>query len=119
MDKVTLTKNHLRREQWKSIIASCQSSGMTVKAWCKQNNVCKQTYYRNLKKFREEICESLPALIEEPEKSVVFKPLEVAPQKCTNNAEIIIHLQSATLEVSDGTSQQTLEAVLHALKSVC
>jgi hypothetical protein len=119
MNKVTLAKRRLQCEHWKSIIASCQSSGMTVKTWCEQNNICLQTYYRNLKKFREELCNSLPGLIDEPEKPVVFKQLEVAPPTSTNRASVLIHLPSATLEVADGTSQLTIEAVLRALKSVC
>lgn len=33
---------------------------MTVTAWCKANDICEQTYYRNLKLLREEVCNNLP-----------------------------------------------------------
>ncbi|MEG2624621.1 MAG: hypothetical protein RSC06_17190, partial [Clostridia bacterium] len=33
-------------EIWKSRVASCRSSGQSVKAWCAENAICVQTYYR-------------------------------------------------------------------------
>lgn len=59
MDKVTAVRKRLNREQWKSLISECRSSGMTVSRWCKENNICEQMYYKNLKKLREEMIESL------------------------------------------------------------
>ena len=56
MDQVTKVRKYLKREQWLALISDCQSSGMTVTAWCKQNDICEQTYYRNLKKLWEEAC---------------------------------------------------------------
>lgn len=119
MDQVTQTKRYLRWEQWKSTIAACQSSGMTVKSWCKQNNICQQTYYRNLKKHREEIVETLPAPMGAYEKAVSFHKLEVEGSVCNSQARVFLHLPSATLEICDGSSYQTIEAVLLAWKSIC
>ena len=72
MNRVTAVKSHIRKERWKSLFSECQSSGMTVRDWCKANNICEQTYYRNLRRLREEICRSLPASAVEPEKPVTF-----------------------------------------------
>lgn len=44
MDQVTKVRRYLKREQWKTLIKECQSSGMTVTAWCKINGICEQTY---------------------------------------------------------------------------
>lgn len=63
MDKVTYVRKRLNREQWKAIIKECRSSGMTTTAWCKANGICEQTYYKHLKKIREEMIESLPSSI--------------------------------------------------------
>ena len=57
MDQVTRTKKYLKQEEWKALILECQASGVTVKAWCKSNNICEQTYYRNLQKLRAKLCE--------------------------------------------------------------
>lgn len=119
MDRVTKVKKHLKREQWKSLIKECQSSGMTITSWCKQNDICEQTYYRNLKLLREEICDSLPIPIKEPDKPVAFKKLEIQSPVPDTQAAVIIHLPTASLEIQNGATQQTVEAVLLALKNIC
>ena len=119
MDQVTIVKNQVRKERWKLLISECQSSGMSVRDWCKANHICEQTYYRNLRRLREEICESLPVPVKESEKPVTFQKLEVQTPAPDLQAAVIIHLPAATIEVRNGTSQQTVEAVLLALRNIC
>lgn len=122
MDQVTKVRRQLKREEWKSIISECRSSGMTVSAWCKEHGIVEQTYYKNLKKLREEMIESLPAPIDQDEhenKPAVFKKLEVSSPIPNTKAAVIIHLGCATIEVNEGTSQQTIQAVLLALQATC
>ena len=119
MDQVTIVKSQVRKERWKVLISECQSSGMSVRDWCKANNICEQTYYRNLRRLREEICENLPIPTAEPEKPVTFQTLEVQTPAPDFQAAVIIHLPTATIEVRNGTSQQTVEAVLLALRNIC
>ncbi len=45
MNKVSQVKSSIHKERWLSIIKECQSSGMTIRAWCKQNNIKEATYY--------------------------------------------------------------------------
>ncbi len=119
MDQITKVKKHLKREQWKTLIKECQSSGMSIAAWCKANDICEQTYYRNLKRLREELCATLPVPVEAPEKPVTFKKMEIATPLPDTKAAVIIRLPNATLEINEGTSQQTIQAALLALQSVC
>ena len=119
MNQVSQVKSDLRKVRWKQLIEECQSSGMTVRDWCKQNNIKEQTYYRNLPKLRQEICDSLPVPMSDIEKPTVFKKLEVASPIPNTQAAVIIRLPQATLEITEGTSQQTIQAVLLALQSVC
>ena len=119
MDQVTKVRKYLKREQWKTLIKECQSSGMTVTARCNLNGICEQTYYRNLKKLRAELCENLPIPIETPEKPVAFKMFEVISPLPGTKAAVTIRFPNATLEVNEGASQQTVQAVLLALQSIC
>lgn len=119
MDQVSQVKRQFRTEEWKKRIAECQSSGMSVKAWCKENQLCEQTYYKYLKQFRQELCDQLPVSVAQPEKPVVFQKVEVQAPVPGTQAAVIIHLPSATLEIREGTSQQTIQAVLLALQNVC
>lgn len=118
MDEVTLVKTRYRREQWKKLILECQMSGMNVEDWCAGHDVTKHAYYYWLRKLREETCENLPAVSEEC-KPVPFKKLEVITPVPNTAAAVIILLPSATVEVREGTSQQTVEAVLLALRNIC
>lgn len=118
MDQVTKVRKYLKREQWLALISDCRSSGMTVAAWCKQNGICEQTYYRNLKKLREEVCGSFPVPAQ-PDKPAVFKQLQIQQTVSDSNAAVRIHLPYAILEVYNGAGRETLEAVLAALKSTC
>ena len=119
MDQVSQVKRQFRIEQWKKYITECQVSGMSVRSWCKQNNLCEQTYYKYLRRFRQELCDSLPVAVEQPENPVQFSKLTVQNPAPHTQAAIIIHLPNATIEVQNGVDQQTLEAVLLALKTVC
>ena len=147
MDKITAVKSKLKLQQWAERIAECQTSSMTVVAWCEANNINIKSYYYWLKKVRLHTLDSMPALSEKlPEKPVesplvfkplevtsrgkivhsrrsrdalVFKPLEVTSPVAGMRASVIVHLPQATIEVPDGVSQHTVEAVLLALKATC
>ena len=120
MDQVTKVHRQLKREEWKSIISECRASGMTVKAWCKDHGIIEQTYYRNLKRLREEMLESLPApIIQDDNKPTVFKKMEVSTPVPDAKAAVIIHLGVATIEINEGISQETIQAVLLALQVTC
>ena len=119
MDQVSQVKRQFRMEQWKKYITECQASGMSVRSWCKQNDLCEQTYYKYLRRFRQELCDSLPVPVESPEKPVQFSKLTVETPVHHTQAAVIIHLPNATIEVQNGADQQPVEAVLLALKTVC
>ena len=109
MDKITAVKSKLKLQQWAERIAECQTSSMTVVAWCEANNINIKSYYYWLKKVRLHTLDSMPALSEKlPEKPVesplVFKPLEVTSHVAGMRASVIVHLPQATIEVPDGVS---------------
>ena len=52
-----------RMQEWSARIAECRSSGMSVRAWCKEQGIAIQTYYHWEKRFVTEATQqlSLPA----------------------------------------------------------
>ena len=123
LDQVSQIKRQFRIEQWRKYITECQASGMSVRSWCKQNNLSEQTYYKYLRRFRQELCDALPVPVTasegRSEKPVTFQKLEVqAPVQSTKTA-VIVRLPNAVLEINEGASQQTVQAVLLALQNIC
>ena len=122
MDQVTKTKNQFRAEQWAGIIQECQASNQTVTAWCEEHDVGIKAYYYWLRKLRlAAIQKANPTALVEVSKQepAVFKKLEVTTPVPNTHAAVIIRLNGATVEITEGTSQQTIQAVLLALQSVC
>lgn len=119
MDEITYVKGKLRKEQWEKLITDCQSSGLNVDDWCIQNHISRHAYYYWLRKIRKQACGSILPVFHKEEKPVAFAKLEVQATKNDTHAAVIIHLSSAKLEVLEGASQQTVEAVLLALKNIC
>ena len=124
MDKIANVKSQLRLQQWAKIIADCQASDMTVVAWCKANNINIKSYYYWLRKVRNHTLEQMPQLTENlpvptEDDPVTFKRLDIQTPVPEAAAAVIIRLPNATVEVSEGTSQQTVQAVLMALQAVC
>lgn len=123
MDVVTQTKNQIRSNQWAQQIAECQSSGQTVKAWCVEHGINIKSYYYWLRKLRLQTISNLPAEVKhelqasEQADTVTFKKLEVQAPLLDLQTAVIIRLPNATLEVVNGAMQQTVEAVLLALKT--
>lgn len=117
MDAITPIKIQFRMEQWATLIKECQNSGLTVKAWCQQHNIKESVYYYRLKQVRKQACAELPSKNSSDCKPVKFVKLPI--HTATGSPTITIHLPFATLDVKEGTSRQTLEAVFEALKALC
>ena len=125
MDQIQSVKTELRLQQWAKIIAECQASTQTVKDWCETNGIHIKSYYYWLRKLRQRTLENAPVCQDNglttgpSETPLTFRPLEVRSPVSEMQAAVIVHLPRATVEVAPGTDQQTLEAVLLALNSIC
>jgi hypothetical protein len=115
MDKITNAKTEFRLKQWSKIIQACQSSGMTVVSWCSQNNVKIKSYYYWLRKVRALTCEAGSLATQKTEQKIVPVPFH----QTKLSAAVTIRLSSICVDIHDGTSRETIEAVLSALKSIC
>ena len=60
---VTELKREVMLREWSARIAECRNSGKAVKAWCAEQGISVQTYYRWEKRFVEKATQqlSLPA----------------------------------------------------------
>ena len=51
-------KEDVKWQKWKEQISAQVSSGLTVREWCRQNNVNEKSYYYHLRRVREKLCEA-------------------------------------------------------------
>lgn len=78
-------------------------SGMSIQrnacnCWCMANDICEQTYYKNLKALREKLCNNRPVPLSDMEKPVAFKKFEIESPLPNTQATVVIQLPKATLE---------------------
>ena len=55
MPAIREVKTELRHKERAKQIPECQSSGMTVTAWCKEKGISQHTYYSRLNVVRKEL----------------------------------------------------------------
>lgn len=116
-------------------VKECQSSGMSIAAWCKKEGITSTTYYRWQKQTRQEFLDSdegkgmaakllaapsvPPAMLPEPRFSELpaFSPKAVeAPG---TGAAIRIQIGSAVVEIQKETDARLAESVVRALAKLC
>ena len=53
--EIQTVKNQMTLQNWAQEVAECQSSGMTVSAWCELHGINVKTYYYHLQQVRESL----------------------------------------------------------------
>ena len=90
---------------WAGRISACRNSGQNVKAWCKENGVCEQTYYKWQRRLFE---------MAQMQQGVQFA--EVTPVR-HGNVAVTVRIAGAEADVHSGADAATVETVLRILKS--
>ena len=107
---------HIEREQeWKNRIVNYQASGLSMKAWSKNNGVSRNTLRNWLKKLSTQ--GMLP--INKQAYFVLAKPAAATIESINPEAEITIHLGKAIINIKDGFNSDTLTSVLRAVNEIC
>ena len=93
---------------WAGRISECRNSGQNVKAWCRENGVCEQTYYKWQKRLFE---------MAQAQQEVQFAEVTPAQPLCCRNVAITIHIAGVEADIHSGADAATVETVLRILKS--
>ncbi len=97
-------KSKVSQQEWQQRILNCQSSGMSVKAWCRENGISTGSYYFHLRKIRETVLE---------ENQIV----SLNPSNTVPSSGIRIESGDVTITLPENVSPKQFTAVLSALKS--
>ena len=98
-----------RLENWTTRIMACRSSGMTVRAWCRENGLSEKTYYY----WQRRLFQTLS------EQQTVYKTAfaEVTPPVCSGNVAVSVRISEVEANIHNGADSATVEMVLRILKS--
>lgn len=97
-------KGEVKWQKWEAQIKSRISSGLTVKEWCRQNNVNEKTYYYHLREVRERLCE---------DNKQTIVPVAIHEQADADN--IYIEKNSLKISLPANICRETLTALVREL----
>ena len=107
----------VRLHEWAAVIKEARESGLSVRQWCKTNNVTEQQYYYWLKKIRKNITDQMPFEESQPENKTAFIPIEVTepalPVKSTS--KIIIIKDDIHIEVPETINEDLMMNIVRSL----
>jgi len=103
-----------RLKKWSALITERQTSGLNVRAFCKERNIKEHIYYYWLKRIRETACKSMQTV------SVpVFAPVTLSEVKIPDQpAKLTLNYAGISLDVYESTSPDLLKNTILLLKQV-
>ena len=94
---------------WAERITECRNSGLSVKAWCVENGICEQTYYKWQKKI------FTAAKSQQEMQFAEVTPVFTAND--THQIAVSLRVGEITADIHNGADPATVESVLRILKS--
>lgn len=107
-----VTLADLKRRHWLEVLKACKESGQPVAVWCKENHICKSSYWYWHKKFGDEV--AVRAVNEIPE----FTELKVQNTVSDANEKLTIERNGIQVKVQNDTSEALLMKVMRCLSNV-
>ena len=107
-------KHHAKQQEWAAQIQNCRSSGLPVRAWCRQEGINASTYYRwereLLTAANQAPCSGVPA--------VTFAELPAPKQVSRNVSErcATLRIGSASLDIYSGYDAEQLKMLVELLR---
>ena len=88
---------------WAGRISECRNSGQKVKAWCKENGVCEQTYYKWQRRLFE---------LAQMQQEVRFAEITPAQSVRCGNVAVTVRIAGTEADIHSGADVATVETVL-------
>ena len=111
---------HVRLNQWSEVMRVRRESGLSVRAWCAENNIREKTYYYWQNKLRQATCEKIA------EQETRLPKTEVIPTGWAQISTEIPIEESITIEIGNSriradknTSPELLAKVCRTLMTLC
>ena len=107
-------KHRVKLQEWAARIQDCRSSGLSVRAWCRQEEINAATYYR----WERELLTGVRRNGAPPSTAVTFAELPVPKQVSCNVAErsATLHIGNASLDIYPGCDAEQLKMLVELLR---
>ena len=119
MDTIRKVTREYRASQWAECLKEQRNSGMTIRAWCEENNVGEKAFYYWQRKFRNEVCniieQNAPKALALPS----FAEIRITQPTNTECIAAIIRVGEITAEIHNGADSATIESVIRTLIMSC
>ena len=93
---------------WAERVSACRSSDLSVRDWCRENEICEQTYYR----WQKKLYGIAKAQQEQP------RFAEITPTQLTSGqAAVTVRIAGAEIDIQNGADEETVGMVLRLLRS--
>lgn len=98
-NKIKQTKIEVLLDKWKQLIIEYSQSGLSVKLWCKQNNIAQSTFYKYQREIRLSMLTAKPLPVKQDRIESSFIPLVIDNEE-KDNDNIIISKGSIKIETA-------------------
>ncbi len=107
-------KHQAKLQEWAVRIQDCRSSGLSVRAWCKQQGITITTYYR----WERELLAAAGGAPRSSKPAVTFAELLAAKQMSRNIAECsaTLHIGNASLDIYSGCDAEQLKMLVELMR---
>ena len=106
-------KHRAKLQEWSARIQDCRSSGLPVRAWCRQERINATTYYR----WERELLTGVRKNGAPSSTAVTFAELPAPKQVSRNVAErsATLHIGNASLDIYPGCDAELLKMLVELL----
>lgn len=108
MNEVVRIKKEIKLAEWTEMVKRRKESGLTVREWCKENEVNQKTYYYRLKRIRQAVCNEL-------EKHDIV-PVELFKDMQKESEKIEITVGDIKISLPDNFNEDTLRRLLGVMR---
>jgi hypothetical protein len=103
-------KTQVEYEGWQRQIQQCSSSGLNIRAWCRNNGIKPSTYYYRLRRTREQICKNAGEVRQQ------IVPISAGHTDAREDDAIKIKCGDITVTLASRICPESITAVIRALK---
>ena len=106
-------KHQAQLQEWVVAIQACRGSGLSVRKWCRQQEISPSTYYR----WEREVLSAAGSMAQQREQGITFAEVPVPRKECCNKAEhsATLYVGNVRIEIYPSCEREQLKTLVEML----